>query len=723
MSSIMKDRRCMFFDNDGHIIYKGCNRAAAECKFVHPIDPEWDCAKLNRIIPPPPYGWTGPLYRPTRGNDYFPTRDSGDTRRRPSSRSRSRSRTRTPENRQRRDSIASSSHSHETTVPKLLRRMNVDETSPAISNNPPRNDVTKPASNATSNIQQPKVQQALAPNPFSHLHSPNTGQQQPQGSWTPNLYAPPPTPPMSASDHSKSFAALSIALPARLTPSAIITSPRLPLRPRSDIARQTPSVPHTPTSPGFQVQSPVYPPAPKESAPVQPPPPPPDLPPSLALASGSPVRDPSLEEKRSMWETRLNILADSERARERLAELEEDSTHAENIVGTKFFALLPEADQKRLTKELADIQRQREEARRAHQNALDKLLKSDSWPMVPPAVDDRMDEKHAEIVQYIKELKDMTGEMSKILGDIAVFRPPPSISWAGEDDADENAQNDMAMDIDQGAPATSRKRRRLSENLEGPDGGHAQMPSQGELNDFLERLVLLEGETSTLQNDSNAHNQEMRAEFEDLLEAKMEELNLTRADEEKKAREEEEQVLNGVRRDIDQTGQEVGELANEIADLIVRVGAMEVDLDKEKRERQESFDKVLQVEQRLQEYTSTRETNARTIQTFQAALAAYTSRPPSPPASPRMPSSTYILQSLEEPLVQAMRSNIMPVVEEVRGQMEKLVQAQSEELYKTLWGRINMTLKVLETIQSKIDEDSVGSRQAAQALAGSVVQQ
>jgi hypothetical protein len=107
----------------------------------------------------------------------------------------------------------------------------------------------------------------------------------------------------------------------------------------------------------------------------------------------------------------------------------------------------------------------------------------------------------------------------------------------------------------------------------------------------------------------------------------------------------------------------------------------------------------------MQEYISTRDANAQIIQTLEKALNAYISQPPSPPATPlNLPPFDYIFQSLEEPMIQSVRSHLVQVIEELRRDVENMVRTQNAELYSTLWNKITVTLKVLDMIQSRINQ-------------------
>ncbi|KAF8958038.1 hypothetical protein BDZ97DRAFT_73745 [Flammula alnicola] len=291
------------------------------------------------------------------------------------------------------------------------------------------------------------------------------------------------------------------------------------------------------------------------------------------------------------------------------------------------------------------------------------------------------------------------------------------------------------MDVDQPIgsttsgkiPLPTRKRRRVSESLDGPTMRRAQehkdaTPMQSELEEYLEKLARFEHTLSTLRNDLVQSDREREHNFKYLLESKVEEIRHWHAQEQSawdRKREEDEiatQVkIAEMQQKISSTGSEIGELATEIGDMILNVDRLEQEVVKERQSRQESFERVLQIEKRLQAYTAAQQSSSGTLDTLKTALKAYTTRPPSPPLSPKLPSPSYLLQSLEEPLIDALRTSIRPLVEEVRGDVEAVVENKNRELYTTVWPKIEYTLKILDTIQRRI-EAGVGGAGVAQAL-------
>ena len=280
-------------------------------------------------------------------------------------------------------------------------------------------------------------------------------------------------------------------------------------------------------------------------------------------------------------------------AREQLAALEGRLAWSLQFIEGQYFANRTEEEQTRLKNQLAELEKQRDEAKKLHEETVDKLFKTGSWPVAhPTAVEDGMEEKHKEVVRYIQELKDAALQMSNILGEISTFKSPPPPPLFLSDDSD-----GAPMDVDQpdgdNVLGRSLKRRRISKNLDGRS--EPSMPTREELDGFLERLAHMEGLTSTLQNDINEHGREAREEFEQLVDTKLDEFQAAREEAERQRLEEEQRQMQALEQDITVTGEQVGELASEIGDLIIRVGKLEVGVGASRKGRQESMEKVLEV--------------------------------------------------------------------------------------------------------------------------------
>jgi hypothetical protein len=114
------------------------------------------------------------------------------------------------------------------------------------------------------------------------------------------------------------------------------------------------------------------------------------------------------------------------------------------------------------------------------------------------------------------------------------------------------------------------------------------------------------------------------------------------------------------------------------------------------------------MQQRLQGYAEAREKDLMEIAALNAALSAHIARPLSPPASPRIIPPEYILQVIEEPLLESVRSNIEPLIHELRTNIQDMLRTQNAEMYDTLWGKLSLTLRMVEAISARISQRETG---------------
>ncbi|KAJ3515512.1 hypothetical protein NLJ89_g1708 [Agrocybe chaxingu] len=479
-------------------------------------------------------------------------------------------------------------------------------------------------------------------------------------------------------------------------------------------AAEASSVPPTPITPIYNPQSPMQPLPPGGSAPLQPPWPVPDPPKVLShdatIELGEEDKQHDVERKRALWEERTRLLADAVLSRQRHQDLEAEIQRAEGISST-FSMSLPGPERTRLEQQLKDMKDDDKKETAKYEEILEKLRISGSWPVAPVPdpnedLEEQTREDHKEIVRYIDELNTTVKAMQRELGSITILKPPPTLPIEPNEDGED------AMDVDRPAAAdagpsistSSRKRRRTTDDVD----GESELPTREDLDKLLERLVRLENATTTLQNDLTEHDRDMQDELQVALEARLDDFHarLAKEREEREAPQKEaEQAWNArieaAAQDTELMGDQVGELAEEIGSMLIRVGELEATLAEKTKERQESYNRVLQVEQRLLDFSNARQANVSAIQTLETALKAYTSRPPSPPATPKFHPS--ILESLEEQLIESLRESMMPLMGEVRKDVEMIVSEKNSQLYKTTWEGLKFTLDVLTKISSKLE--------------------
>lgn len=305
------------------------------------------------------------------------------------------------------------------------------------------------------------------------------------------------------------------------------------------------------------------------------------------------------------------LLADAVQSKQKLAEYEEQLKDAMDVVQSHFFNTLGADDKRRLNEELATLTTDCESAKQAVEDIMNKLVAHGSWPVAPPPetpMEQEMAKRHAEIVEYVQELHDTVSKMNGLLGDIAQLKKPPTLP--GSSDEDDKPEDDgMPMEVDH-ASLPTRKRRRLSESVNDASShttmetasSSADLPSREELNSVLEQLVRFEGLAETVSNDMTQHAAELSLNFKTRVEDVVEELeaNFIATQQQQNSQlmaqaEAREAEVRAVRAESESMGTQVGEMADEVSSLALKVEKLELDVETRRRERQESFERVLQV--------------------------------------------------------------------------------------------------------------------------------
>lgn len=96
------------------------------------------------------------------------------------------------------------------------------------------------------------------------------------------------------------------------------------------------------------------------------------------------------------------------------------------------------------------------------------------------------------------------------------------------------------------------------------------------------------------------------------------------------------------------------------------------------------------------------EHDKKAAETLGAALTAHLANPPPSPTS--IPQE-YILQILDEPIQDAVRAHIKQLINRLRADIRDMMQTKNDELYGVLWGRLTLTLKMVDAIARKVNQE------------------
>lgn len=346
---------------------------------------------------------------------------------------------------------------------------------------------------------------------------------------------------------------------------------------------------------------------------------------------------------------------------------------------------LPNEDKQTLSAELTKLESRREETKKVLDEKISRLVKSNSWPISPrtEAEEGELD-RHQEMVKYVEELKDTATEMNRVLNDIRGRKFPA--------ERERTTPTDVGLTVDSARPL---KRRRLSDN-EQP----ATTTATDEMDVLRDKLLDLEARFSSFENDLTEHNQELMQEVKAYIEGKVEEIASPAKD---VSADDPNDSHDRVYQEINRMGGEVVELAEEMGALLLRTNAQETETTILQREIKASKKEYLSLERRFKDYVEQREKDHRAIEALQAALAAHIAHP-SPPRSPCIPTEDYVLNIIEEPLLDVVHSTVKPLIDNLRTEVEDMLRNQNTEIYQTLWGKLSLTLRMVETISGRIEK-------------------
>ncbi|PPQ86937.1 hypothetical protein CVT25_009823, partial [Psilocybe cyanescens] len=683
------------FDQDGVPIGRGCKHGL-NCNFVHPEDYEWRdllSTKPRQARPRDSFTETSGRGRGGQSPTEDRSRQYWNSWRSPPRRSLSRSRSPWARDDRRAENVAG---------PSTAR--GEQQAGPSSSSR-----TVAPTANSSAPVQAPPIARTAPPLPTPPTTSSNFADAFPTGSAPSGSRVLPSntlvTSPISPPTGPKALRAFGVHK------SSISQLPMSPTTPIQTPQASTPVLNAQPAQPSLPPPPP--PPPPSRSPPMQPPHPLPDVPEILSTKNESPAPDVDVDTKKTLWEKRTNAFAKCARLLENVTMLDKECADADHVLQSMFFSSLPESERTRLKEQHETLLAQRQEVKKEYEATKLELVVADAWPTGPSPtahLEDDMREKQTEISKYVQELSTIVWEMQRILGDIQKFKAPPLFLPNSDDEGDEAAS---AMDVDGNSASlapTTRKRRRLE------DGSRAEIaPSQDEMNNFMGVLTDLEDKVANLKNDITAHDQDLKEMFKDLMETRIEEVNIANAEarrekEEKRLAEEQQRnaTLATLNDEMSNAGLEVGELAKEIADLITRASDLEIQLAAERRGKQEALNRLSAVEERMKEYNQIQEQNQATVNTLKQALEAYKATPPSPPLSPKNPSTAYILSVIEERVTDSLRMTMKPYLEELRRDMEGSMSEKNREVYGVVWEKIAKSMKVMEKIKARIDSGVSG---------------
>ena len=416
-----------------------------------------------------------------------------------------------------------------------------------------------------------------------------------------------------------------------------------------------------------------------------------------------------------------------------LGKLEKDVEARRRQVQSSAFETLPSAVRDSFHAGLANATASCEKKKASLNKALSKLSETDFWPSIPSQNVGDMEAKLKEAKTMLGGLADSVGQLYKRIEDLYEQRSGrPS---AGPSTADESATAAAGGEGD----THTKKRRRLSD-----DGADEASPDMREdVESIRDTIREIEDRMQEMENDVTQHSRNIMEQLEAKMDEKIEEIARS-ADISALAVDQlgpqTAQTIQTFQENFAHADREIAELAQEMADLIPQLDALQRENDLSKQEEaaeKELFEQVRRPCRSLSspplsfsrscgrlQLVKTDQENAEAIarlqeeaKTLRSALSAHAKR--ALPAPPTMPLSAPFMEAIKGSIVTQVQEHILPIVTQTRTEMERIAKTRDTELYEKLRDKLDQSLKMSQLISTWIEHNPEDARQAlAAATAG-----
>jgi predicted nucleic acid-binding Zn-ribbon protein len=226
------------------------------------------------------------------------------------------------------------------------------------------------------------------------------------------------------------------------------------------------------------------------------------------------------------------------------------------------YASLSEEDKAQLRSQLADLEAKCEEKKRLRDEASARLAETEVWPIEGTLETDASLRK---MLTYVAELRDKVMEMNKLLNNMIARR---------NIQPQEPNPNGMAMDVDS---RPSKRSRGASVDTRRDD----QAVAVAELEHLHDKLRGFEQNLSDFENSVTQHDRELEEEVDSRLNDRITDI---RGADVKPSMKSHAETLAGIEQNLNMTGDQVGELAEEVGQLILQSSAQKAELHRLKQE-------------------------------------------------------------------------------------------------------------------------------------------
>ncbi|KAG1782511.1 hypothetical protein EV702DRAFT_386306 [Suillus placidus] len=441
--------------------------------------------------------------------------------------------------------------------------------------------------------------------------------------------------------------------------------------------------PLSPPLPQMSITKTVMPPPPsylphppQGTLPMKPPPPVP-IPPSilsLDISQKPPEKFRALsgDDLRKVWHQRVDLLFASVKAREQLNYAEAD---------LKLNKLGESSRMGNISNARARAQTElRCEAKKNEiSDSIQKLTASEFWPALKPPDLQSVEAKFFGMKQQISGLKDSVGELSTSFSTLLRLK-----------DASGSGQPPL-------------KKRRLEG--EAATAGSSEVTfSLSALDDIQARLSGVDSQLLDLQNDILQRDTIVGDEIESRIDARLEEVKIFSDEDDVNpppavvtalVQAETAKALDM----INITGQQLGEVAQEVANLMIQSKGTDDEATRLRLENEQLKTEIVKLKSSAEADAKVVQQNNEQVEALAAAIQAYISQAPPPPPQPVIPTHEYLMEELEDHIFSSCTKAIEPLLREMKDEVSKMLNDENDTMYQTLWPKIELVLRMVDTVK------------------------
>ncbi|KAF9246510.1 hypothetical protein BU15DRAFT_70590 [Melanogaster broomeanus] len=431
-----------------------------------------------------------------------------------------------------------------------------------------------------------------------------------------------------------------------------------------------------------------------------------------AVPSPQGVKVLSLDEQKKVWHERIDLMFSSITSRRDYAKLEADLSHILTLSGSSFTSGLPEADRANIRAQKLALEVQMEMKRKEINDGIQKLMRSEFWPVlkIPQVVE--MEKGLGDVKKHVLEVRSLLGDVQSSCaallktGGVATTGFPPD----GLQDSDRPLKRRRVAEEEDASG------RNASENIKVAEY------EATELEAFHVKLATLDHHLVDLENDITQRDQIVSDEIDLHIDCRLEEEGALYPPVEEPSKvspAEIETIVNSrneeLERAVTTTGDEIGILATEVAELITKVNTLEARCATLEVQKQELKNKLEQESHKyaIEEGVSARRDNE--TQALGAALQAYISQTPAGQSENDLPSAEYIVDALNSELEGLFRERFGATLVQIRQEIFDKVQESCLHTFTTVSPKLVLLLKMVNLVSARVGKPDMDSQAATES--------